>query len=100
MIKEVSIFGKVYDIEYVKDPWGDSDLGRVSPKNSKIQICENMKDDVKAEAILHEIIHALSSDMNLQMDEQAVSSLSVGIYSTMMANRELFNQLRDCDLKP
>ena len=96
MIKKTKYYicDKAYDCEWINDQRlvaekSDSSevcLGVMIPDENKIKIWDNGRDDDSFEWLLHEVIHAVSDELNLGLDENRVGLLGVGISGFLRRN--------------
>ena len=64
-------------------------VGEVDPQKQIIKILNDMAPVSKWEALLHEILHAISYDRAIDLSEQSVVSLSNGIFQVLIDNNLL-----------
>lgn len=96
----VNILGREYSITYVKNPsevdihnrrsiWGQIDYWT---RSIRIYTDGRNSHDIW-ETLLHEIIHGISTDLSLDLDEDTICSLSVVLADTLIRNE--FIKLED-----
>jgi len=66
---------------------GTGRLGECSLEKSEIMIDENIAEDLKAETLLHEVIHFISSCNVLDLDEGQVSVLASDLMQYLNDNK-------------
>ena len=57
----------------------------------KITTDDEVNIQQKENTLLHEIIHAIDTDRNLDMKEDQIGGVSTGLYQVMRDNKELLN---------
>jgi len=78
----MTILGKPYEVRMTDDVGAGGSLGQ--SKRSKQVIVLNTEECAKEqleETLLYEVIHIISGELVLQLDEETVARLAVGIYS-------------------
>jgi hypothetical protein len=91
----INIMGVDYRLELVKDCGKMNDnMGTWEAKTGMIQLLDGMPKDVQASTVLHEIIHALSFHMSLDLDEKQTKGLESGLFQVLKSNPELLNWMR------
>lgn len=86
MIKEIlnriEVLGKWYEIRLCDDVSSAGNLG--STKRSRQVIILNTEQcapDQLKETLLHEVIHIISGELVLNLNEETIARLAVGLYS-------------------
>ena len=77
----VTVLGKPYEIEYVDEARSCGTMGCADRGNQHIMINQDNGKDQIAETILHEIIHIIDQELLLELKEETVARLAVGLYS-------------------
>ena len=85
----IKIISKRFTIEY--QPEGSADLdpghsGECRTLEQRILIEEGQKPDTQKDTILHEVLHAISDEMELDLSEEQVTGASKGILAVLMDN--------------
>lgn len=89
MINELHIFGKLYTVKESPDCGLDPRLqGAINYQKATITIGADLAEGVKQETVLHEIVHGIEHEMQLELTEKQVGALSVGIWAFVQANPE------------
>lgn len=91
--KQLRIIGKRHRVLWeqpLEDRFGDCDQNKCV-----IRLAAGMAHDVKRETTLHEVIHAIAMQMNLDVPEEHVRQLSIGLYAVMHDNPKLFEFLAE-----
>jgi hypothetical protein len=75
-----------------KDPHTVNDMmmGRADSKHAEITICTGMTKDMENKTILHEQIHVISDLLNLELSEEQVAGITMGLFASdniMLKNR-------------
>jgi hypothetical protein len=87
--ERIKIISKRFTVNYV--PEGTEDLsedkmGLCDTMNQLIWIEEGLKYDTQKETLLHETLHAISDEMNLDLSEVQVSGAAKGILAMLIDN--------------
>ena len=95
MTKKVKIGSSYFDIEYCEDLKGETGFlnGRIIDSQKLIQI--NAKIDLQSQhqTIIHESTHGICWDRNLDSSEETVEPLGNGIYSFIIDNIKLIEEI-------
>jgi len=78
----MTILGKPYEVRMTDDVGAGGSLGQ--SKRSKQVIVLNTEEcapEQLDETLLHEVIHIISGELVLGLDEETVARLAVGLYS-------------------
>ena len=88
---KLTILGKTYGVVYVRDQISiDSGMmGRSSLKDLEISIASHMPLNNMEETLLHEIIHQIADSCHIELSEQDVSTLSIGLYNCSVIHIDL-----------
>lgn len=70
-------------------------FGVYDPRNFEILINSQLPSERKHATLLHEVIHAISDDRNLQLSENDVDQLAKGLFATLVANPEILPETSD-----
>lgn len=93
--KQLRIIGKRHRIEWevpLEDRFGDCDQN-----GCKIRIAAGLPHDVKRETTLHEVLHAIAMQMNLDVPEEHIRQFSIGLYAVMHDNPKLVGFLTEVE---
>ena len=77
----ITILGKQYEVKFIDS---DSMVGQAGGANSMSQvICINKEQghQQQADTLVHEVIHVISYDLGLDLDEATVRRLACGLIS-------------------
>jgi len=86
---KVDILGVDFKIAYKNIEERDNpNMGIVDTKLGIIYLSTQMPDDIAEETLLHEIIHAISDKLHLELSEKKVTALSSGLYAVFKSNQE------------
>lgn len=77
----IEILGKIYKVSYLDDLNMQGMLGSAKRSQQQINISLQQTNDSMQETLLHEIIHIIDGDLVLNLSEETVARLAVGIYS-------------------
>lgn len=92
--KKVNILGKKYKVKQIyhkKDDKGNYHIGECDYINQLITIDRRIGPAQKMETLIHEMVHAVSSEMGWSSSETTVRTFSVSWYAVMKANSKIFN---------
>jgi len=88
---DLHLFGHTIKV-IVGDPsdWGENvDMGRSSIKNLTINVNKSMPNDIKCSTLLHEILHIVLDFQSMDLTEQQVDILTIGLFSLARDNIEI-----------
>ena len=86
-----------HDVTYkLEDPglWATG-LGRAHIVDMAIVVNNNLQDDARRSTTLHEITHIISDLLQLELTEQQVDGVAVGMHSLLKDNRRFMERLYD-----
>jgi hypothetical protein len=90
----VRILGKTWHIKRLADaPMQQERAGEIDYKACTIHVKEGQAPDQEADTLLHEIIHALSYTVSLDLEEAQVHSLSAVLLAVFRDNPGLAGRL-------
>ena len=87
--ERIKIISKRFNLDYLPEgqaPLADDRMGECDTMNQKILVQEGLKFDTEREVILHETLHAISDEMNLDLTEHQVEGTAKGILSVLIDN--------------
>jgi hypothetical protein len=88
-IKKIKLLGKTYDVILANLDECEAEINFES-----LQIfVHNMAEENVAEAILHEIIHAIDDALELKLGETGVNQMSNVMFSFLMDNPEFLKKI-------
>lgn len=91
----VRVIGKTYDIHYVSGkPLEEDDLGELDPALQRITIKKGQPLETEQDTVLHEALHAVDSELNLNLSEKQVRGLATGILAVLKDNPKFYQYLR------
>ena len=94
MIYHLRILGKTYAVTFVTPtPLYSAVKGEINCLLGTIHIDSSMSADHIAEALIHEAIHAMDYDMQLELTERQVHALGAGILMLLNDNPGLRDML-------
>jgi len=91
-IKNSRIGSSHYEIKYVddlKDEHGNLLYGRIWQSSKIIEIDKNSCYETQLQALLHENIHGICWEYNIDDDEDMVEPISKGLYAFIIDNPKL-----------
>ena len=92
MIKKIKINSKTYNIEQFKEcDWSSTPMGLCQPDQSKIFCDPKQELQQQADTIIHECIHVISDNFNLELDERQTRALAVSLYGIIVDNPNFIN---------
>ena len=77
----VEVMGRPYTVDFVESGFPSAPMGRCDTTLAMIQIRRDLDPFGQRQTILHELVHAISEDCGLKLDEQQVAVLSNGLAS-------------------
>lgn len=80
--KTISILGKKYTINFVPPSLITENYGHADYSSLSIALSEVMEEDLMQEKLIHEVLHMIDTDLSLDLTEEQVSRIAVGLYST------------------
>lgn len=95
-LKSVRVFGVDYQVIYCEDqrdvnPRGDELLrGHLDFHINTIRIYAGMNEVEQKKAILHEVIHIISTELQIELREADVARFETGLWSVIVNNPVLF----------
>jgi hypothetical protein len=91
--KEVKVSGIIYSVNVLKDMSNDLNgadyRGKVLFKENKILILDSYGSDDKFRTLLHEMIHIIDDDYNLDFKEETIRRMTTGLYQILKDNNFL-----------
>jgi hypothetical protein len=96
-IKQLKIGGSFYDVEYVDDLIDPDDKrkldGRIIESNHTIKIEKFLDNQSQLQSLLHEAIHAICWQYNIDDTENFVVQICNGIFSLIVDNPEYIKKI-------
>lgn len=89
-MQSITILGKPYDYKRVDCYDDEEQVGEYDPTICLITTLKSLTKDFEREKILHEIIHAIDDEMDLDLSDTQVKRLSIGLYAVYKENRLKF----------
>ena len=85
--KELNILGQTYKLEFVPDEHSaDMNLGRCDSKACVIKVKSSLPYNAREVTVWHEVMHAISDLLALDIDEAQITGLATGMYQVYTAN--------------
>lgn len=99
MKRTIKILDHLIDV-YIEDPkhWTHNRMGTADTKSATIRIREDMAIDIQCSTFLHELIHIICDFNSIELSEQVLDAMALGIFSFMKNNNnflENFTQKRE-----
>jgi hypothetical protein len=89
------VIGKTYDIHYASGkPLEEDDLGEFDPALQKIIVRKGQPLETEQDTLLHEVIHAIDSELNLNLSEKQVRGSATGLLAVLKDNPKFYSYLR------
>ena len=93
--RTVRIIGKTYRIKYVSGkPLEEDDLGEFDPAKQSITIRRGQPLEQEQDTLLHECLHAISSELDLSLTEKQVRPLATTWLGMLKDNPAFIAYLR------
>ena len=90
--KKLKILGQEYSVYLLPNKKMKGKLGECNVNDREILIRETLKGDKFREVFLHEIIHAIAEMLNLDMTENQVNNVAVGLTALINDNTEFLSE--------
>lgn len=87
--ERIKVISKRFTIHYVPEATGelsDEKMGLCDTLNQNIWVQDDLKEDTQRETLLHEILHAISDEMGLNLTEEQVAGTAIGVLAVLMDN--------------
>ena len=100
--ERIKIISKRFSIEYVitgTGPITGDQSGECDSLNQVITIQADLKFDTEKEVVLHEILHAISDEMALDLTEEQVAGTARGVLAVLIDNPSFARFLVKTDTK-
>ena len=80
----ISILGKPYSIRWTDDTLtgGGAIMGAANRTEQTIVLNKQVGRDQMRDTLMHEVIHIISGELSLELAEETVSRLAVGLYAS------------------
>lgn len=91
----VRIIGKTYKVLYASGkPLDDDNLGELDHDKQRIHVRTGQPLEQEQDTLLHEVVHGIDHEMNLNMSEKQVRGLATGMLAVLKDNPRLLTYLR------
>lgn len=87
--ERIKIISKRFSLEYQMEGEGElteDKMGECDTLGQRILVEEGLQYDTQKEVILHEVLHAVSDEMGLELSESQVSGTAKGILAVLIDN--------------
>ena len=81
-MKTITILGKQYKIIPMAHEESQGNMGSINRVSQIIMVDKSLAPDQYKETLIHESLHIISEELNLNIDEDTVARIAVGLYST------------------
>ena len=81
-MKTIIILGKTYRIIPMNHEECQGNMGSINREKQIIMVNKDLAIDQYKETLIHESLHIISEELNLNLDEDTVARIAVGLYST------------------
>lgn len=97
ILDKVKIGGLIYDVKVVDELYKDGQelLGWIQPDKLSIRL-EKAPRQIMEQVFIHEIIHGIDNEYNIDLSESQVDRIANGIYALIQDN-DIFNGVTDCE---
>ena len=85
----VKILGQDFNIEFMKDKKGRDFIGRCFPNGNRIQLESQLCMDKMGETFLHEVLHAIDENLELDIKHRSINRLGLALYQFLKENNYL-----------
>ena len=75
------VLNKPYQVEFLDSLGMKDNLGSTSRSTQRIQLLETLGTEQMEDTLLHEILHIISHELMLELDEATICRLAVGLHS-------------------
>lgn len=85
---QITINGVPFKVEQIEDLTleGKPHFGVYDPRNFRIQVDAALPSERQRVTLLHEVLHAVADDRNLELGEHTVDQLAKGLYAVLASN--------------
>jgi hypothetical protein len=80
-MKNINILGKQYTIVPMDHAECQGNMGSINREKQIIMVNKDLAIDQYKETLIHESLHIISEELNLDLDEDTIARLAVGLYS-------------------
>lgn len=91
--KSVQVFGKTYTIEWDSEDLEEHVFGDISQKFLQVRVAPKVAGHEERETLLHELVHAVEHQLGINLPENKVRQLSVGLFAVLVTNPKLRSYL-------
>lgn len=89
------LFNQTWHIRAARMGEIDTDLGQCRPDQLEIVINPNQTGGSMAHTLLHEIVHSIEQKLQLNLTEQQVDLMALGLLDLIRSQQEFFSQFGD-----
>lgn len=77
--------------------WDTGSAGQWDDSNNSVKVKQHVSDDVAKLTTCHEIVHAIESFTGIELTEQQVQALGLGMFSLIKENKSFIKWLQEKD---
>ena len=79
----------------INDPstWAESGMGRCYLPKLEILINKEMSPDIQGSTLIHELMHMIADMHSIEINEQQIDALTLGIYSFIKENPKMIDNI-------
>ncbi|MGI0012932.1 MAG: hypothetical protein ACREBU_05745 [Nitrososphaera sp.] len=85
-VPHVLVCGKTYAVRWFASSGEVTDLGRCVPRHQRLDLSPDQTLESMQDTLLHEVLHALSNELRLELEEGQVQRLAVGLLDVLWHN--------------
>jgi len=96
MVKKIKVCGSVFDVKYVSDIVGNDNSplwGEIQYDEMVIKIDKDLHIRQQTKSLLHEIVHAISSEHMLDWNEKMVIKMTNIFQGILIDNKQFFKDV-------
>jgi hypothetical protein len=86
--KSINILGHAFKIVHL-DVSDIDNIGTMDPKHSVIRLSTGMPQSVQESVLMHEIVEAINSHLELKLEHPQITALSTVIFQVLRENKML-----------
>ena len=81
----------------IEDPqhWAVNAMGRCDYKLGYISVSNQLPEDIQSSILLHELLHMIAEMNSIELSEQSIDGLSLGLLSFIKNNPEIINFIQN-----
>lgn len=83
---KVKVLGQDFDVVFLPKEKMKDALGMSCPDTNTIKLRKCLKGDKLGEVFIHEVMHSIEQTLNMDLGEDTINNLSVGVYAFLKEN--------------